>query len=112
MSSTLEFKGYIGSVEYSSEDKCLFGKIEMIEDLVTFEASTVQELETNFQNAVNDYIETCKLLGREPQKAFKGVFNVRVNPEIHRKLYEEALRAGTSLNTFVKDILSQRVLTN
>ena len=50
-------KGYIGSVEYSNEDKCFFGKLEMIDDLVTFEASTVDDLQKNFQDSVNDYIK-------------------------------------------------------
>ena len=67
MANTIEYKGYIGSIEYSPEDKCFFGKLEMIDDLVTFEASTAQELEDNFHNSVNDYLETCKALGREPQ---------------------------------------------
>ena len=90
MSNTIEYNDYIGSVEFSSEDKCFFGKIEMIDDLITFEATNVDELETNFKNAVDEYILTCKELNREPQKAFKGVFNVRVQPELHKKIYKEA----------------------
>jgi len=91
MANTIEYKGYIGSIEYSSEDKCFFGKLEMIDDLVTFEATSAQELEDNFHNAVDDYLETCKALEREPQKVYKGVFNVRIEPELHRKVYKEAL---------------------
>ncbi len=68
MSKTIEYNGYIGSVEYSREDKCFFGKLEMINDLVTFEAITTQELETKFHNAVEEYIQTCNELGHEPQK--------------------------------------------
>jgi len=57
----------------------------MIEDLVTFEATTANELEENFHNSVDEYIQTCKELGREPQKTYKGVFNVRMDPELHKK---------------------------
>ena len=109
MANTIEYKGYIGSVEYSSEDKCFFGKLEMIDDLVTFEATTALELEDNFHEVVEDYLETCEALGREPQKVYKGVFNVRIEPELHKKVYQEALKAGISLNSFVRQALSLRV---
>jgi len=109
MANTIEYKGYIGSIEYSSEDKCFFGKLEMIDDLVTFEATTALELEDNFHLVVDDYLETCKALGREPQKVYKGVFNVRIEPELHKKVYQEALKAGVSLNSFVRLALSRSV---
>ncbi|NOX16462.1 MAG: type II toxin-antitoxin system HicB family antitoxin, partial [Epsilonproteobacteria bacterium] len=70
MANTIEYKGYIGSVEYSPEDKCFLGKLEMINDLVTFEAITAKELKQNFHNAADEYLQTCKQLGREPQKAY------------------------------------------
>jgi len=109
MANTIEYKGYIGSIEYSSEDKCFFGKLEMIDDLVTFEADNAQELEENFRNSVDEYLETCKTLGREPQKIYKGVFNVRIEPELHKRVYQEALKAGISLNSFVRQALSKEV---
>jgi len=109
MANTIEYKGYIGSIEYSSEDKCFFGKLEMIDDLVTFEATSAQELEDNFHNAVDDYLETCKALEREPQKVYKGVFNVRIEPELHREVYKEALKAGISLNSYVSEALTSKV---
>ena len=110
MANTIEYGGYIGSIEYSPEDKCFFGKLEMIDDLVTFEATNAEELERNFHNAVDEYVATCKALNRPPQKTYKGVFNVRVDPELHKKLYQEALKAGVSLNGFVQSILTKEVL--
>ena len=110
MASTIEYNGYIGSVEYSAEDKCFFGKLEMIEDLVTFEAINADELESSFHGAVDEYIQTCKLLNREPQKVYKGVFNVRIEPELHKKVYQEALKAGMSLNAYVQQVLKNEVL--
>jgi len=62
MFNTIEYKSYIGSIEYSSEDKCFFGKLEMINDLVTFEATNAEELETNFHNIVDEYLKTCEEL--------------------------------------------------
>lgn len=110
MSNTIEYKDYIGSVEYSSEDRCFFGKIEMIDDLVTFEATSIDELENNFHTCVDEYLETCKNLNREPQKTYKGVFNIRIEPSLHKKIYKEALKAGVSLNSFVNQTLQNRVL--
>ena len=109
MANTIEYNGYIGSIEYSPEDKCFFGKLEMIDDIVTFEAHTAQELEENFHNAVDEYIATCKTLGREPQKVYKGVFNVRIDPKLHKKVYKEAMKAGMSLNAFVQQVLKNEV---
>jgi len=86
MANTIDYKGYIGSIEYSPDDKCFFGKLEMIDDLVTFEANNAKELEANFQNAVDEYLETCKRLDREPQKVYKGVFNVRIEPELQKRI--------------------------
>ena len=111
MANTIEYKGYIGSIEYSSEDKCFFGKLEMIDDLVTFESDNAHELEINFHNCVDEYLQTCKELAREPQKAYKGVFNVRIEPELHKKIYKEALKAGVSLNSFIQQTLANRVLS-
>jgi len=71
MSNTIEYKGYIGSIEYSPDDKCFYGKLEMINDLVTFEATNAEELETNFHNAVDEYLQTCKELGREHRRNLK-----------------------------------------
>ncbi len=109
MANTIEYNGYIGSIEYSPEDKCFFGKLEMIDDIVTFEAISADELEDNFHNAVNEYIQTCKELDREPQKVYKGVFNVRIDPELHKKIYREALKTGMSLNAFVQQVLKKEV---
>jgi len=110
MANTIDYKGYIGSIEYSPEDKCFFGKLEMIDDLVTFEARTADELEENFHNAVDEYIRTCEELGREPQKVYKGVFNIRIEPELHKKIYREAVKAGMSLNAFVQQTLKKEIL--
>ena len=97
MANTVEYKDYIGSIEYSPEDKCFFGKLEMIDDLVTFEANRADELEINFQRAVDEYIQTCKELERKPQKTYKGIFNVRIDPKLHKKLCKRAIKEGWNI---------------
>lgn len=110
MANTIEYKGYIASVEYSFKDKRLLGKLEMVDNLVTFEATNVEDLEKNFKSSVDEYLETCKQLRLTPQKTFKGVFNLRIEPELHRKIYKEALKSGQSLNAYVKNVLAKEVL--
>jgi len=105
----IKYKGYMGTVEYSPEDKVLFGKIAFINDLVTFEAMTVKDLEENFREAVDDYIETCRQLGKEPQKSFKGTFNIRIKPELHRKASMISLQKHISLNKLVEQALENEI---
>jgi len=101
MADNLEYKGYLGSVNYSSQDAVLHGKIIGISDLVTFEGSSVQELKAAFEDAVDDYLETCLELNKEPNKFFKGVFNVRTSTEIHRELSIIAEKKKMKLNELV-----------
>ena len=80
----LKYKGYTGSVEYSEEDKCLFGKVQgMSKDSITYEGQTVEELTKDFEGAVDDYLALCEEKGVQPRKPYTGVLNVRLTPEIH-----------------------------
>ena len=107
MLNTIEYNGYIGTIEYSQGDKCFFGKIDMINDLITFEAQNATEFEENFKNVVDEYLQTCKELNREPQKAFKGVFNVRTGAQLHRLAVQNALKMGISLNSYIKNLIEK-----
>lgn len=109
MSSTIKYKDYLGSVEYSAEDKVFFGKIEFINDLVTFEGTSVEELETAFRESVDDYLEMCREIGKEPEKAFKGTFNVRMQPELHKQAARLSTEKGMNLNQLVVEAVSQYV---
>jgi predicted HicB family RNase H-like nuclease len=109
MSNLLNYKGYYGSVEYSAEDRVFFGEIEFINDLVTFEATNVDELEKEFKSAIDHYIKTCKKLNREPQKPFKGQFNIRIKPELHKKASIVAIKRKISLNKLVENAIHREV---
>jgi len=109
MTNLLEYKNYYGSVEFSPEDDIFCGEIEFINDLVTFEADNVKALKKAFHEAVDHYVETCRKLGREPQKAFKGQFNVRIGPELHRKASLAALKEKTSLNNLIKTAIGHEI---
>lgn len=109
MENVLKYNEYMGSVKFNHKDRIFHGKIEFIDDLVTFEGSSVDELIKAFEEAVEDYIEICETTGKEPQKSFKGTFNVRVSPELHRKAALISLERGISLNQFIEEALSKAV---
>jgi len=109
VSNVLEYNGYTGSIEASIEDRCLFGKILFISDLVTYEAETVSDLEAEFIAAVDDYLLTCKEAGTDPQRPFKGSFNVRISPELHRKAAIEATKENISLNELTSKAINAYV---
>jgi predicted HicB family RNase H-like nuclease len=105
--NTLSYKDYIGSVSYSAEDEVFYGKIEHINDLITFESEDAHELKKAFREAVDDYIGFCKEKGIEPDKPFKGSFNVRMKPALHQLLSQQAIQHGMSLNKFIEKTLEQ-----
>lgn len=109
MKDMMEYKGYLGSVHYSSEDDILYGKIEGIRGLINYEGETVQELKKAFIEAVDDYLETCQELSQEPEKPFKGSFNVRVGSELHKKLALIAEEQNKSINSIVIEALKKQV---
>lgn len=106
MESSLTHKGYIGTVSFNANDELFFGKVYGINDLVTFEGSSVRELKKSFKDAIDDYLQTCAKLKKEPNKTFKGTFNVRLSPELHQKTAITASRRGLTLNDFVKKAIS------
>lgn len=101
MENYLKHKGYFGSVEFSAEDSILFGQIIGINDLVSYEGTSIDNLKEVFREAVEDYLETCKELEKEPNKFFKGVFNVRTTTERHRELAIIADKKKIKLNQLV-----------
>lgn len=103
----MSYKGYSARVEYDDEDGIFTGRIAGIRDGVGFHADSVAELREAFHEAVEDYIETCARIGKEPQKAFSGQMMFRVNPEVHRKAAMAAELAGKSLNQWAEDVLNR-----
>lgn len=103
----MHYNGYTAVIQYSEEDKIFWGKLAMINDAVTFEAENVADLEKNFHEAVEDYIETCTKIGKKPEKEFKGVFNVRISPELHQYLYMKSIEKGVSLNKVIQEDLAK-----
>lgn len=100
-----KYKGYLGSADFDFESGVLHGKILFIQDTVIYEGQTLQELEQNFQQAVDEYLATCAELNRDPQKPFSGTFNVRVSTQLHQQAAHRAVSQGVSLNELVSDAM-------
>ena len=83
----LEYKGYFGSIEYSKEDDCLFGKVlGMPNHLISYEGNTALVLYTDFKDAVDTCLDYCHRNGIKPHKGYNGVLNIRIPSEIHSRI--------------------------
>ena len=75
--------------------------------MISFEGDSVATITADFHDAVDEYLDYCEKTGKEPEKPFKGSFNVRIGSDLHRKAALEALGCGISLNALVEDALRQ-----
>lgn len=109
MSNLLSYKNYNGTVEYSKEDNCLFGKVVGVKSLLSYEGDSLKELEENFRTVLNEYLEDCQKRNVEPEIPYKGSFNVRISPELHRNIALYAVEHDESLNAAVEEAIVYRL---
>jgi predicted HicB family RNase H-like nuclease len=106
MSEYMKYKDYLGTISYSAEDEVLYGKVHGINDLLSFEGRSVKELKKSFKEAIDDYLKTCKDVGKSPDKTYKGTFNVRIGTDLHKHASLVAFKKSLSLNDFVKQAIA------
>lgn len=102
----MTYKGYAARIEYSDADHCLIGHIAGIRDVVGFHGASVAEVRAAFEDAVEDYLETCRAAGRPPQKPYSGKLMLRLPPEVHARAAMMAAAHGKSLNQWVAEVLA------
>lgn len=102
----LTYKGYSGHVEFDDEARIFHGEVLDLNDVITFQGRSVDELEEAFRDSIDDYLEFCAERGEEPDRPFSGRLMLRVPAEMHRGLWVEAKRLGKSLNQLIVDRLS------
>ena len=105
----MEYKGYLGTVEYDAEARIFHGDIINTRDVITFQGITVNEIEKAFRDSINDYIAWCKEEGVEPEKPYSGRFNVRLSPQLHRQIAILAKKKQMSLNSFVEKAITNEI---
>ena len=104
LSNVLEYKNYTTFVRYSAEDDCLYGKIEGIRSTILFDDSE-QPIVEAFHEAVDEYLQYCEQVGIEPEKAYKGSWNVRVSSDLHRRAAIKAEKEQTTLNRITEQAI-------
>jgi predicted HicB family RNase H-like nuclease len=106
---SMSHRGYTGSVEYSAPDRVFHGKLNGIRDIITYEGTTVDELETSFRETVDDYLAYCAEEGMEPQRPYSGRFVLRLSSEMHGEISAASRMAKESMNTWVQGAIEARL---
>lgn len=109
MKDLMAYKGYYGSVHFDSDDLIFHGKIQFIRALVTYEATDAKGLKKAFEDSVNGYLNTCRKQNMVPETPFKGSLNVRLGPELHRRVASAAEHQHISINKFISEVLEKAV---
>jgi len=104
----MQYKGYMGNVQFDADDMLFYGRVlGLHKAVIAYEGKTVDALVKDFHSGVDDYLEMCAEDGIEPEKPFKGTFNIRLDPELHQRLVVNAMNEGKTLNAFVKSVLER-----
>ena len=109
MQDMIEYKDFLCSVHSSHEDNTFYGKLEGINDFITFEGKSVDEIQRAFHEAVDDNLELCELTGKEGLKSYKGNFNIRISPELHKRAVRKSRMLGISLNKFIQNSIEMQL---
>ncbi len=107
----MKYQDYSAKIEYDSIDRIFVGHISGIRDIVSFHGSTVEELESAFQDAVHHYLEVCETIGQKPQHSYSGELIVRILPEIHLAVAAAAETNSKSIDQWVSDVLKQAAVS-
>jgi len=112
MKDALKYKGFIGSVHFAAEDRVFYGKVEGVNDLITFEGSSVDDLEKGFRFMVDEHIKDCEKNNTPIEKSYKGNLNIRLSPELHKKAAYNASIRGISLNQYINDAIKKEIASS
>lgn len=105
----MTYKDYKATIEFNSELGIFHGEVQGLADIITFQGKSVSELQKEFKNSVEDYLEFCRKKGKAPGKSFSGVLNLRMDTELHRNISLEAKRLKMSLNEFINLALLEKL---
>jgi predicted HicB family RNase H-like nuclease len=105
----IEYKGYHGVFEFDASIDAFHGRVVGLRDIVTFEGRSLDELRREMAESVEDYLELCADIGKDPERPFRGEFLVRTTPEVHRAAAVEAEASGMSLNAWVEAAITSVV---
>ena len=108
MKNVLQYKGNTGNVQFDADDMRFYGRVLGLKKAhISYEGKTADDLVKDFRDAIDDYLEMCAEDGATPEKPFKGAFNLRLDPDLHKRLVIHAIDEGMTLNAYVKSILEK-----
>ena len=107
MINAMSYKGYTASMVIDAEDKVIVGRVQDIDDIISFHGESVAEFESNFHAAIEDYLAAAKALGSAPERPASGKVMLRIAPEVHAAALKAAARSGTSLNKWAEGALGK-----
>lgn len=110
MNSMLEYNGYHATITYDADDELFVGQVFGITDSLNFHGSSIEELKQMFAHSIDNYLDLCKQIGKEPEKEFKGSFNVRIPSELHKKISILAAQQKMTLNQYIINALSKSIV--
>ena len=103
----LKQDGYIAEVDHEEGDALMHGVVVNARAVLHFAGRDIAELKTAFADTIADYREWCRERGVEPEKPYSGTLSLRISPELHRRIAEQAAKAGESINRFIVDRLEE-----
>lgn len=109
MNNVIQYKNYTGSIELSQDDMVFYGKVLGIKSLISYEGKSAKELYKNFSETIDDYLNTCKENNIEPELPFKGSFNIRISPELHKKIAIFSINHKMSINQYINNVLEKSI---
>lgn len=107
--SMMNYKGFSARIEYSDDDDCFVGRVAGIQDVIGFHGQSVSKLRAAFKEAIDDYLETCERLGKQPNRPYSGQFRLRISPDLHARVAIAAESKGKSINTLIADLIERAV---
>lgn len=109
MKNMIKYKDFFASICYEDTTSTFWGKVEGIEDVITFESNTIEGLKKEFKEVIDEYIKECNMLNKNPHKEYKGSFNIRIQPVLHEKAVLFSKQFNMSLNQFVEMAIREQI---
>ncbi len=103
--NVMNYKGYSASVEYSAEDRCFVGRVLGIRDIIGFHGESVGELERDFRETIDFYLESCQKRGKEPDRPFDGKLVLKLPKSLYRMISRTSDAVGKPVDAVVLDAL-------
>ena len=108
----IEYKGYIGVVDFDPEIDLFHGTVINTQDVITFYGASVAELREEMQKSLEIYFEVCEEQGKVPDKPFSGIVTIQTSPELYGRIALNAARRQLEIDAYLQEILEKAVSVN